>query len=1513
MRRTRLQVKLEEEAFEASMKGGNGKREAEDNGAAKEGRTTGSSARQDSQTELASAPSPSRTNAHAQSSNAGADPASILDSTAVATETLAEDAYAATSGDSQIELGQDSAARGRKRAASAPVSVPPPTGLSPGNRETASVPASLLARPTKRHVGNGGVEEGSTGRNKDGPTENPRMVMPAGGKEQPAFASAPSHTALSTDDSEPHPALARTTRKRPSSRQDELGAESTVRKTKRRASAEKGASEATLSVAQTESDAFLTLANVPASGAARAKTDGAGESSVVGLAEPKLPKARAALRKSSTKSAARAATMDNPAVSRSFSITPIAVHSTSSSVTGFLRESSAHASSSTAAPSDVPLQIPSLSNQTKRTVADGEAGSSGPDRVSKRPRTSGAAALTPDSDDDKSVASNTKNTRKAPADGAAKPRGEPRKSAMRLSDREASTPVDQEASNGDGNAPLASSTAVKKKAKKITWRALRPGKADIVPVDIRPPLPAAPRIWAGTRDEIEATIPALTKAGASHDVIVGAFEVPWLLFRASSEKDACLGLWPEDKWVGRRVEFEIRKEIQVSTQQTPPSRDVKNGSEETTPAPLASASVLPSLPFVAASESPPSLAPELSYVPRESTPTVAPEFVSLSAPTPVLASLHPATLAQSPLLSPVSALTSLTPTPASTPTSIPMPILAPAPVPAPQIISARASEPTAFLVSGTGAPAFTTAVPFPPKRRLPKFKKFSATANANMNAAASLSSVQPTPSTPYSQIQTPDGLQKDDFPSHSRTSDMTSSRAGYPPSDFSTLVNSQPVIRAASAATSIPHIPAPHAAPPTTAPLDTNHGSPTLLARSYSSSHASASNRVPSVDHVAPAASFPLAFPLPASNHAAQRQYHDLTPHIASPPALSPDVRFFTGLRAPSETFHNPLNHANSRKQLHTTDASWSPALNQPSGPPHSLTKVPLLSGSSGSISKQPVGATVLCSSSVRDVVPQEQKLDTNDPTTISMAMPASSPARIPKVLDHPPPDVEALLERNHSGMPVSLLIFRGSPILPWRLPDRMHCVWAGLFRVVSVDVAESCRIMHRNTSRESTVVTRVWRFVLRWVTGGELLLRDGVSDWPAVVERPWWEIPAVGTPVAASCGISAPSTLNVDTIVLASPGNRGKQPEQTDEGDATIVSRRVHTASPIAADRDSISPLSDSITTAGTVLTLAVDTTAQDFCGDLISSILPLALLAPFDWTVSEGLVPGFYCTKCGRINWQRFFRHRKCATTSCGGPGSEKGLSVQSELVRDPKVLGKIIFPDDSWVPSILVESFLRDGMRTVCFQVPEGAEIDVVSPPPTPDVGASPASVSSRLEPAPFPPPHSTRNILHEFQHIFTCNLEPLQRKASQAFEQIQRDILLERTLDNRVFAASGSYPSFHHDGATALALDVTSQLIIDRIHVYGQGHERYEIQRLSLKTWESKGKAREKFELPSEEGVLAIMNLGATTEIMYTPPAMVPTLKADPRPRAAGNKEALRVSLLHGDVLTVAKNGFEVKLV
>jgi hypothetical protein len=53
---------------------------------------------------------------------------------------------------------------------------------------------------------------------------------------------------------------------------------------------------------------------------------------------------------------------------------------------------------------------------------------------------------------------------------------------------------------------------------------------------------------------------------------------------------------------------------------------------------------------------------------------------------------------------------------------------------------------------------------------------------------------------------------------------------------------------------------------------------------------------------------------------------------------------------------------------------------------------------------------------------------------------------------------------------------------------------------------------------------------------------------------------------------------------------------------------------------------------------------------GELYSSLLPLTLLAPFGPSVMDTTFPrGWYCTGCGKLNFQAALRKRKCSSSFC------------------------------------------------------------------------------------------------------------------------------------------------------------------------------------------------------------------------------------------------------------------------
>ena len=55
----------------------------------------------------------------------------------------------------------------------------------------------------------------------------------------------------------------------------------------------------------------------------------------------------------------------------------------------------------------------------------------------------------------------------------------------------------------------------------------------------------------------------------------------------------------------------------------------------------------------------------------------------------------------------------------------------------------------------------------------------------------------------------------------------------------------------------------------------------------------------------------------------------------------------------------------------------------------------------------------------------------------------------------------------------------------------------------------------------------------------------------------------------------------------------------------------------------------------------------------------------------------------------------------------------------------------------------------------------------------------------------------------------------------------------------------------------------------------------------------------------------MNLGANTQVGYTPPAMKQALKDDKRFQTEAKKHALRIVLIHGDALVLSGAAVEVR--
>ncbi|KAI0277464.1 hypothetical protein BGY98DRAFT_1097419 [Russula aff. rugulosa BPL654] len=168
---------------------------------------------------------------------------------------------------------------------------------------------------------------------------------------------------------------------------------------------------------------------------------------------------------------------------------------------------------------------------------------------------------------------------------------------------------------------------------------------------------------------------------------------------------------------------------------------------------------------------------------------------------------------------------------------------------------------------------------------------------------------------------------------------------------------------------------------------------------------------------------------------------------------------------------------------------------------------------------------------------------------------------------------------------------------------------------------------------------------------------------------------------------------------------------------------------------------------------------------------LLPLPLLAPFteNSTATGNFPVGYFCATCGRVNIQRFLRHRVCESAACSTRTEltgEIGWVIGAFSTRDRKVNSATISPDDKWAAPTTAEPACLNGSAS--------------TPANRSNVEMNPLSV----------------------RHIFNGNRAPLQARASALFETLQRDVRIERSIGATVFSTavfeSGDDPALRRNG-------------------------------------------------------------------------------------------------------------------
>ncbi|KAI9507158.1 hypothetical protein F5148DRAFT_151118 [Russula earlei] len=294
---------------------------------------------------------------------------------------------------------------------------------------------------------------------------------------------------------------------------------------------------------------------------------------------------------------------------------------------------------------------------------------------------------------------------------------------------------------------------------------------------------------------------------------------------------------------------------------------------------------------------------------------------------------------------------------------------------------------------------------------------------------------------------------------------------------------------------------------------------------------------------------------------------------------------------------------------------------------------------------------------------------------------------------------------------------------------------------------------------------------------------------------------------------------------------------------------------------------------------------------------LLPLPLLAPFtENSTATGHFPaGYFCAMCGRVNVQRFLRHRSCESAACTAKidlRREIGWVIGASSTRDRKVNSATISPDDKWAAPTTAKPAVGfdDGTRLFRYHLASptssgisGAGAPVPSSDGCATVDACPVSV----------------------RHIFNGNRASLQAGASALFETLQRDVRIERRIGSTGFSTplfeSGDDPVLGPSGRGMW--DLQAETIENVLRNYCGDLGTLRVHSLRIHAWTSDGKHRQTFR--SRFKYLVLLCLGADISLL----SMSPDTNSPRTRQVSKGKETLRVTMVHGDIVVLSGSHIE----
>ncbi|KAK7056258.1 hypothetical protein VNI00_002811 [Paramarasmius palmivorus] len=234
---------------------------------------------------------------------------------------------------------------------------------------------------------------------------------------------------------------------------------------------------------------------------------------------------------------------------------------------------------------------------------------------------------------------------------------------------------------------------------------------------------------------------------------------------------------------------------------------------------------------------------------------------------------------------------------------------------------------------------------------------------------------------------------------------------------------------------------------------------------------------------------------------------------------------------------------------------------------------------------------------------------------------------------------------------------------------------------------------------------------------------------------------------------------------------------------------------------------------------------------------------------------VRGWYCSDCGKLNRQTFWRRRKCGSSFCKDKPITSCPVRRLDVVRERGQQQPMVLPintQPNFIDPLISE--WNDGIKTITSKFSEHScnSQDGVT---CTDAWA---------------------------KHIFTGNLSYLQEDQTQLFEDMQRDVIFERkpldTMPYFTYAVAASSDTFSlakSFGTLSVSCDTApkcmanaSDLLLHISRCYGETDVSRVLGLVAL-AWSTNGRRKGDTCLVAKHQTIVIMNLGCDTVIDLLP--------------------------------------------